>query len=119
MQISHASHAETPLPRRSKRSHIAVVDGMYRSTRRSHPICRKTRDMTFITEATSAPANVIANLITDAGRGISTLTSLVRRYRDYSKAEAQLMTLTDRELNDLGVVRSDIRARVWANFDQR
>jgi len=72
--------------------------------------------MTFINVATSAPAGVISSLIMDVVRGVQTAFERVSRYRDYSRAEAQLRAMTDRELDDLGIGRSDIRARVWANY---
>jgi uncharacterized protein YjiS (DUF1127 family) len=74
--------------------------------------------MTFLTEATSAPASVIASLLGDAARGISSLFAHASRYREYSRAEAQLMKLSDHELDDLGIGRSEIRARVWSDFDR-
>lgn len=74
--------------------------------------------MTFLSEATSAPASVIATLFNDAIRGISNVGTLISRYRAYAKAEGELLRLSDHELDDLGIRRTEIRDRVWANFDK-
>jgi len=75
--------------------------------------------MAYITETTSSRSGTVSNLLADVFGGIGNLFSLVSRYRDYSKAEAQLLAMTDRQLDDLGVARAEVRSRVWANFARK
>ncbi|VAW15588.1 hypothetical protein MNBD_ALPHA09-1422 [hydrothermal vent metagenome] len=75
--------------------------------------------MAFFSDATSSRSGAVSSLFTDMLRGVGNLFSLVVRYRRYAKAEAQLLSMTDRQLEDLGIARGEIRARVWANFDRR
>ena len=75
--------------------------------------------MAFFSDATSSRSGAASSLFADMLRGVGNLFSLVARYRRYAKAESQLLAMTDRQLEDLGISRGEIRARVWANFDQR
>jgi len=75
--------------------------------------------MAYSTDATSARSTAVAPSFADFFGGIGHLFSLITRYREYSRAEKQLNALSTRELDDLGIARGDIQARVWANFNQR
>ncbi len=74
--------------------------------------------MAYITETTHSKSGAGSNLLADAIGGIGNLFSNIVRYRSYAKAEAQLLSMTDRQLDDLGIVRGDIRAKVWANYNR-
>lgn len=75
--------------------------------------------MAYSSDATSAPTTAVAPSFADIFGGIGHLFTLVARYREYSLAEKQLNALSLRELDDLGIARGDIQARVWANFNHR
>jgi len=75
--------------------------------------------MAYFTETTSSRSGSVSNLLADVVGGIGNLFSILIRYRNYSKAESQLLAMTDRQLDDLGVARAEIRSRVWANFDRK
>lgn len=75
--------------------------------------------MAFFSDATSARSGAVSSVFADVLGGVRNLFSLIARYRRYCRAEAQLLAMTDRQLEDLGIARGQIRARVWANFDRR
>lgn len=67
---------------------------------------------TVITSGRTHSTSVLSTL----NNGVRELITLVRRYREYKRAEAQLNALSTRELDDIGLARGEIHARVWANF---
>lgn len=74
--------------------------------------------MAFFSEVSGAPAGAVSRLVSDIAEGYRTLSTLMARYREYARAEAELRSLSDRELNDIGLSRADIREKVWADFDR-
>jgi uncharacterized protein YjiS (DUF1127 family) len=56
----------------------------------------------------SEPARVQANTKKDLPMVLSTLLSGINRWRRYRETVRQLSDLSDRELKDLGISRSDI-----------
>ncbi|MHA1524366.1 MAG: DUF1127 domain-containing protein [Alphaproteobacteria bacterium] len=67
---------------------------------------------TVITSGRAPTTSILSSL----RNGALEIFTLVRRYRDYKRAENQLYTLSTRELDDIGLSRGEIHARVWANF---
>jgi len=75
--------------------------------------------MAYFSETTSSQSGAGSNFLADVVGGIGSLFTKFARYRRYAKAEAQLLAMTDRQLDDLGVARGEIHSRVWAKFDRR
>ena len=72
--------------------------------------------MAFFSDTSSTRSGGSSSLFADVIGGVGNLFSLISRYRSYTKAEAQLFAMSDRDLDDLGISRGDIRARVWSDF---
>ncbi|MFV2091684.1 MAG: DUF1127 domain-containing protein [Hyphomicrobiales bacterium] len=67
---------------------------------------------TVITSGRTPSKSVLSSILS----GASDFVAYVRRYREYARAESQLKQLSTRELDDIGLRRSEIHACVWANF---
>lgn len=50
------------------------------------------------------------------GRTISEWVRRYLRYREFVRAEAELNALSDRNLADVGLTRTQIHDRVWAGY---
>ena len=74
--------------------------------------------MTTMTRTNGGGSHSGIGLIGAVRRPVANLIDYVRRYNDFSAAEARLQSLSDHELEDIGLSRGEIRARVWQDFDR-
>ena len=76
--------------------------------------------MTNITHAgTGSVSRGVAGFLEPVFRPVADVVAYVRRYNEYAQAEARLRSMSDHDLDDIGLTRGEIHARVWQDFDHR
>lgn len=74
--------------------------------------------MSFLTNTSHDVRPVDGGFFDPFVRWGNAIAERVRRYNEYARAEASLQSLSDHELNDIGIARDAIHRRVWADFDR-